>query len=120
MWTYAKGKYGITLNEIVSIEGQLGLITRIKSDYGIVTNGGYLKAGKDFDKYNPYTLLGYGGLYLYDEVTDDQPESGLSNGVGIKFFGGKYFTFTLEYLHRFDKAVDNRNLIFDTLGLSFT
>ncbi len=119
-WGQIKGKYGVALNEVVSIEGQLGLITRSNSDHGVVSYGGYLRADKDIDKYKFYALMGFGGMYLYDEVVDDQSESGLSYGVGVEIFGSKDLTLTLEYLSIVDKSVDNGDLSFDTIGLGFT
>jgi len=119
-WGHIKVKVGTILNDLVSVEGQLGVTTNTNADLGTLTYGGYLRAGKDFSQYKLYGLLGYSGFHSYKKGQDSVNENSFSYGVGLEVFGSKNIAITLEYLMLVDKTVDRSDLTFDTLGLGFT
>lgn len=119
-WGHLKVKYGRMLNDVYSVEGQLGVIDNTNADHGVATYGVYLRVGKDMGQYKPYALVGLSGLYLYDDVVENQSETGFSYGVGLEIFGSKDMTVTFEYLSVLNMSADAGDLSFSTLGLGFT
>ena len=117
---HLKGKYGWLLNDLWSLETQVGLTTNSSSNRGILTVGAYGRVGKDFGQYKPYGLIGVSGLYAYDDVVDDVSETGGSLGGGLEIFGNKNIAITVEYVRMLDKSVDEGDLTFDTFGIGFT
>ena len=121
-WGHLKVKYGRMLNDVYSVEGQLGIIDNTNADHGVATYGVYLRVGKDMGQYKPYAMLGYSGFYLYSDNVDtkNQSELGFSYGVGLEIFGSKDLTVTFEYLSVLNMSADAGDLSFTTLGLGFT
>ena len=96
------------------------LTTNTTTSQGIITYGGYGRVDKDFDGYKIYGLLGFGGIYAYQDDVDDVTESSFSYGAGIEIFGSKSVAITLEYLSVLDKSVDGGDTTFSTFGAGFT
>lgn len=117
---HVKVKVGKLMNDIVAVEGQLGLTTNSTSSQGILTYGVYLRADKDYGQYKLYGLLGASGIYAYEDNVDSVSESSGSYGVGVEIFGSKNIAVTFEYLTLLDKSIDGGDLTFDTLGVGFT
>ena len=117
---HIKGKYGWILNDLWSVETQLGITTNSGSNRGILTVGAYGRVGKDFGQYKPYGLIGVSGIYAYDDEVDDVTESGGSLGAGLEIFGSKNVAVTFEYVRMLDKSVDDGDLTFDTFGIGLT
>ncbi len=116
---HMKGKLGYIVNDIISFEGQLGLTSNSGGSEGIMTYGGYLRAGKDFGQYKLYGLLGASGIYYYSDAGNIS-QTGGSYGVGLEIFGSKDLAITLEYITLVDKSIDEGDFSFDTLGIGFT
>lgn len=116
---HIKGKYGRVLNDIVSLEGQLGFTNRPEGGDSLMVYGAYLRAGKNFGDYKLYGLLGFGVTYSYD-AKNKESESGGSYGLGLEVFGSKEVAITLEYLTVLNKSVDAGDLTFDSLGIGYT
>lgn len=116
---HVRGKLGWIINDVISVEGQLGFTSNSDSSKGIITTGGYLRAGKDFGQYKLYGLLGLTNLYYYSD-NGNTSESGGSYGAGIEIFGSKDLAITLEYLSMVDKSINGADFTFDALGLGFT
>lgn len=116
---HLKAKYGWVMNEIVSLEGQLGFTNNPEDTDSLMVYGAYLRAGKDFGGYKLYGLLGVGGIYTY-EADNKESESSGSYGVGLEIFGSPDVAITLEYLTVLDKSVDAGDLTLGSLGFGFT
>ncbi len=124
---HIKGKFGKTLNEFLAVEGQLGVTTSSDDNKGIYTLSAFLRADKDFGQYKIYGLLGYSGIYAYEDDFEDVDESSASYGIGLDIFGSKDMAITIEYVNLIDTSVDGAdanfgegNLSFDTIGIGFT
>jgi hypothetical protein len=118
-WGHIKGKGGYVLNDLVSLEGQLGMTTNTDQDKGILTYGAYARIGKDLGQYKPYFLLGFAGFSAYEDE-DENSESSVSYGVGLEIFGSKNLAVTLEYVNLYHDTVDDIEDTFDMVGLGFT
>jgi hypothetical protein len=116
---HVRGKLGWIINDVISVEGQLGFTSNSDSKQGIITTGGYLRAGKDFGQYKLYGLLGLTNIYYYSD-NGNTSESGGSYGVGMEIFGSKDLAITLEYLSMVEKSINGGDFTFDALGLGFT
>jgi len=117
---HMKAKLGKAINDLVSVEGQLGMTTNSGASQGIATYGAYLRVGKDFGQYKPYGLIGFSGIYAYQDNVDNVSETSGSYGAGLEIFGSKDLAITLEYIRMIDKSVDGGDLTFDTFGAGFT
>ncbi len=118
---HIKGKLGWILNDIMSVEGKLGMITKNPDGdevKDVVSYGVYLRAGKDFGQYKLYGLIGATGIQY--RTTDKNTESGGSYGLGLEIFGTKDIAVSFEYLMMLDKTIDGTDVMFDSLGLGFT
>ena len=120
-WNFIDGKYGSQLNDLVSLEGRLGISNNLNADHGVVTFGAYMRIGKNLGKYRPYGLLGASGIYIYEDDAglDDVDESGFSYGLGLEIFGSPNVALTFEILRGIDKSVDDGDLTFDSMGFGF-
>ena len=118
-WNFIDAKYGSQLNDLVSVEGRLGVSNNLGKDHGIVTLGGYLRIGKNLGRYRPYGLIGGSGIFIYEEGLDDYDESSFSYGAGIEIFGSPNVALTFEWLRGIDKSVDDGDLTFDSVGFGF-
>jgi hypothetical protein len=116
---HIKGKYGWVLNDVVSLEGQLGITNTPEGAESLMIYGAYLRAGKNFGDYKLYGLLGLGGIYSYD-ADDKESESGGSYGFGVEIFGSKQVAISLEYLVVLNKSVDAGDLTFDSIGIGYS
>lgn len=124
---HLKYKLGMELASHLAVEGQIGMTTNSSSDRGILTLGGYLQAFKKFEKYKVYGLLGYSGIWAYDDASDDVDENGVSYGLGIEIFGSTDMAISIEYMSVLDVSVESDNptfssgdVSFQTLGIGFT
>ena len=124
---HLKVKLGKYLNDYISIEGQFGMTTNSDFDQGISTLGAFVRANQSFGKYTVYGLLGFSGIFAYDDGLENVNESGLSYGIGLEVFGSKDLSISLEYVSILDKSVNggdpnfgSGDLSFDTLGIGFT
>ena len=124
---HIKVKLGKYLNDYISVEGQFGMTTNSDEVQGISTLGAYVRANKSFGKYTIYGLLGFSGIYAYDDDFENVSESGGSYGVGLEVYGSKNLSLTFEYIALLDKSVSggdqdfgNGDLKFDTIGMGLT
>ena len=118
-WGHAKAKIGKFMNDKFAWEAQLGFTTNTSSSKGNLTYGAYARYDYPFGQYKLYGLLGFGGLFSFEDGTDDVSESSLSYGVGLEIYGSKDIAITFEYLSMLDTSVDNTDLTFDAVGLGF-
>lgn len=119
-WGFLHGRFGKTINDILSVEGHLGISSNANADHGVYLYGAYLKIGKDLGQYRPYGLLGASGIHVYEDGFDTETYSDLAFGAGIEVFGSKNVAVVIEYISSVDKTVDDADLTFDTLSLGFT
>ncbi len=116
---HIKAKYGWMMNDLISLEGQLGFTNAPDESDSLLVYGAYLRAGYDFGSYKLYGLLGIGGIYAYDSQ-DKESESSGSYGLGLEIFGSRDVAVTLEYLTVLNKSVDGTDLKFDSLGIGYS
>jgi len=117
---HLKAKLGTAINDLVSVEGQFGMTTNSGATQGIATYGAYLRVGKDYGQYKPYGLIGFSGIYAYQDNADNVSEASGSYGAGLEIFGSKDLAITFEYIRMIDKSIDGGDLTFDTFGAGFT
>ena len=96
------------------------MTTNSGATQGIATYGAYLRLGKDYGQYKPYGLIGFSGIYAYEDNVDNVSETSGSYGAGLEIFGSKDLAITFEYLRMIDKSVDGGDSTFDAFGAGFT
>jgi hypothetical protein len=119
-WSFIQGKFGKKINDILSVEAQLGVSTNLTSSHGVYFLSTFLKVGKSFEKYTLYGLLGGNTSHMYEEGYDTQNYSGFSYGAGVEMFGSKDISISLEVkrlLHITDNGAD---VNLDAASLGFT
>lgn len=118
---YLKLRYGTYLDDYLAAEGHIGAISNSRTDEGIVTLSGFVRAERVYGKAKYYGILGYSGIFSYHDVAGNESEFSLSYGVGVELFGGPDTSIALEYVSVIDTDLSNGNQFsFDTIGIGFT